>query len=152
MTKEEMMTVPTSSIEQHPDLVNLQVRYERAAKTPQAQLVDGLTFLGGLYIAIGPWVVGFTNFPSLAVTNLITGLALAVLAIGYAAVYSRMHTLAWVAPLIGVWTIISPWVVLGSAATTPTIINNVITGGVVTLLGVGVLAVGMTGGGRRRQR
>lgn len=146
------MTVPTSSIEQHPDLVNLQVRYERAAKTPQAQLVDGLTFLGGLYIAIGPWVVGFTNFPSLAVTNLITGLALAVLAIGYAAVYSRMHTLAWVAPLIGVWTIISPWVVLGSAATTPTIINNVITGGVVTLLGVGVLAVGMTGGGRRRQR
>ncbi|PRX46567.1 SPW repeat-containing protein [Prauserella shujinwangii] len=143
------MATRTGSIDQHPDIVALRDRYEQAAETPQAQLLDGLTFLGGLYVAISPWVVGFSSAGALAVSNLVTGIALAVLAMGYAGAHGRMHRLAWVAPLIGVWTIITPWVILQGAATTGMVISNVITGGVVTLLGLGVAAIGMTGRSRR---
>lgn len=100
-------------------------------------------------MAISPWVVGFNSSPTLAVSNLVTGIALAVLALGYAAAYSRTHALAWVAPMIGAWTIVTPWVILGGDSTTAIVVNNVITGGVVTLLGVGVAALSMTATSRR---
>ncbi|WP_443729310.1 SPW repeat protein [Sphaerisporangium perillae] len=50
---------------------------------PDGQQVAGLTFLTGLYLAISPWVVGFNRFPTLTVNNLIVGLALALLALGF---------------------------------------------------------------------
>jgi MFS superfamily sulfate permease-like transporter len=61
-------------------------------------------------------VVGFNHFTTLTATNLIAGIALAVLALGFASAYGRTHGIAWVAPLIGVCTIIAPWVV---SATSP---------------------------------
>jgi hypothetical protein len=131
----------SAPIHGHPDLLELRERYERAAQTPQARLIDGLTLAAGLYIAMGPWVVGFSHYGDLAVTNLISGLALAFLALGFAADYARTHTIAWVAPLIGAWVVISPWVVMQTGATTPIVVNDVIAGGVATLLGLGVVAL-----------
>jgi hypothetical protein len=58
-----MATERPLSIEEHPDLAALRLRYERAAETRVAQLVDGLTFLAGLYAAVSPWVAGFNTSP-----------------------------------------------------------------------------------------
>lgn len=122
------MTVRTPSIDEHPDLATLGLRYEEAAETPTAQVVEGLTLLAGLYLAISPWVVGFTGHTSLTVNNVITGVALAVLALCFATMYGRSHRIAWVAPVIGVWTIVAPWLVSGPAPSIGAIVSNVIVG------------------------
>ena len=141
-----MATEPLSGIEEHPDLVAMRARYERAASTPVAQIVEGLTFLTGLYMAISPWVVGFhaTSTP-LTVSNLIVGLALAVLALGFGSAYERTHHLAWTAPLLGIWVIISQWVINGAPHTTSIITNNVAVGAVGACCGLAVMALAMFG-------
>lgn len=128
-------------MEQHPDIIELRARYERAAATPLAQLADGLVFLTGLYLAISPWVVGFSGLHGIAVNDLITGVALALVGAGLASAYGRTHGMAWVAPIVGIWTIITPWVISGSVATTATIANNVITGAVAVVVGVAAMSI-----------
>jgi hypothetical protein len=105
-----------------------------------AQATDGATLLAGLYLAISPWVVGFNGLSRLTVSNLVTGIALAALGLGFASAYGRTYGLSWIAPIIGIWTIVSPWIV--RSATTSTIWNNVVTGAVILLLGLGAVAVG----------
>jgi SPW repeat-containing protein len=143
------MDRPGLAIQEHPDLAEMQARYDRMAQTPTVQFVEGLTLLAGLYLAISPWVVGFQSGSSdLRVTDLICGAAVALLAVGYAAVYGRTHGLSWVTPVIGAWTVVAPWVILGSNVNAGTVISNVITGGVILILGIVTTAMA----GRRPTR
>jgi hypothetical protein len=132
-----------TGIEEHPDLLALRERYERAAETAPAHAVDGLTFLSGLYLAISPWVAGFNGLPTLTINNVLTGIAVAMLAVGLASAFGRTHGVAWVVPIIGVWTIITPWVVSGDTATTSTIWNNVVTGAAIVIFGLGATMIAM---------
>jgi hypothetical protein len=84
-------------IEEHPDLMSLRARYAQASASPIAQAVEGLILLTGLYLAISPWIVGFFGTPSITVNNLVTGLAVAVLALGFGSVYERTYGMGWVA-------------------------------------------------------
>jgi hypothetical protein len=133
------MTRPTG-LEAHPDIVAMRAKYERASSSMAAQVIDGLTLLAGLYLAISPWVVGFNGLSRLSVSNMVTGLALAALALGFASAFGRTYGLTWIAPILGVWTILSPWII--RSHTTGSIWNNVITGIVILLLGLGAMAVG----------
>src|ERR1044072_8429082 len=72
------MTRPTS-LEHHPDLIEMRERYERAGYSLVDQNIEGLGLLAGLYLAISPWVVGFNGLSRLAVSNLVTGIAVAAL-------------------------------------------------------------------------
>ena len=133
----------TETMRSHPDIVELRAKYEAAAETPAAQTVDGLTFLTGLYLAVSPWLIGFNRFTTLTANDLVVGIALALLALGFASAYGRTHGIAWVAPLIGVWTIIAPWVVSGDVATAATVWSNVVAGIIAGLLGLGAMYLGM---------
>jgi hypothetical protein len=129
---------------QHPDLLELRDRFERVAETPTAQLVDGLTVLAGLYVALSPWIVGFTGGQArLAINDLIIGLAIALLGVGFAWAYPRTHRISWVCPLLGVWTIVAVWVMRAVGASTGTVASNVISGVVVVLLGLVAMATGL---------
>ncbi|MDP9849870.1 SPW repeat protein [Streptosporangium lutulentum] len=128
-----------AGLEQHPDLIEMRERYERAGSSTAAQGIDGLTLLAGLWLAISPWVVGFNGLSRISVSNLITGIALAALAMAFAAAFGRTYGLSWIAPIIGIWTIIVPWIT--GSATTSTIWNNVVTGVIIFLLGLGAVAV-----------
>lgn len=140
------MTTTYSTINGHPDMQELRARYEAVAETTQARALDGLVFLGGIWVAISPWVVGFSGTTPMAANDLIIGLVLALLALGYASAYGRTHNLAWVTPILGAWTIIAQWVVAGGGvATQGMIISNVITGGILTVLGFGVVLTPMLG-------
>lgn len=143
------MSAPTagsSSIERHPDIMEMRARYEKAGSTPVAQAVEGLCFLTGLYIAISPWVVGFNAAStSLAVSNLVVGLAFAALAFGFGSAYERTHLLGWTAPLLGIWVMISQWVISGAPDTTSIVVNNLIAGGVATLCGLAVMGLAVKG-------
>ncbi|WP_182902217.1 SPW repeat protein [Microbispora sp. H10830] len=128
----------------HPDIMQMRARYEAAAANPAAQLADGLTLLSGLYLALSPWIVGFSGTRTpLAVNNLITGLAVALLAMGYSSAFGRTYGISWVAPLLGIWTIIAPWVIRGGMATTATIISNVVVGALILLFGLATMRFGM---------
>jgi hypothetical protein len=130
-------------IDRHPDLVSMREQYAAVSAKPLAGLIEGLCMLTGLYLAISPWVVGFEGFAGLRVSNLITGIGLAVLGMGFGSVLERTHGLGWTAIAIGVWTIVAPWAVTGSADTTRTITNNAIVGGVACLLGLATMGMGL---------
>jgi hypothetical protein len=93
-----------------------------------------LGLITGLYLAASPWIAGFNDFSTLAVTNLITGLSYALLMGGFGHAYERTHGMAWAAAALGAWTVVAPWVVAGNVDTTRTIVNNVIVGLLALLL------------------
>ncbi|MCF6473206.1 hypothetical protein FAF44_33205 [Nonomuraea sp. MG754425] len=132
-----------TDIGHHPDIAALRDRYDMAAQRPSGQSVSGLAFLAGLYLAISPWVVGIFGRTNLTVSNLITGIAVALLAAGIASANSRTHGLSWVLPIIGVWTIIAPWVLSPHGAGAATIVSNVITGAVILVTGLACASLGM---------
>ncbi|MGW2640178.1 SPW repeat protein [Streptomyces sp. NPDC001348] len=142
-----------TSMESHPDILEMRerhVRAERAATTQQGQALETLALLTGLYLAASPWITGFNGLSTLAVNNLITGIAYALLLSGFGHAYERTHARAWAAALLGVWTIISPWVVAGNVDTTRTVINNVVVGVVGLLLALAAsAAAGRTDRGTR---
>lgn len=143
------------AMETHPNLVEMRARLERAeqaATTPRTQAIEALALLTGLYIAASPWIVGFNGFSTLAVNNLIVGIGYALLMSGgFGRAYERTHSMAWAACALGVWTIISQWVVAGNVDTTKTDVNNIVVGGLATLLALvaGTLAATRRGRGVR---
>ncbi|MEU3062974.1 SPW repeat protein [Streptomyces subrutilus] len=131
------------NIEHHPDLAEMRTRFERVTSTPAAQAVEALALITGLYLAASPWIAGFSVLTSLAVNNLITGLAFCLCMGGLGSAYERTHAMAWTAVVLGAWTIVAPWVIAGPMDFTRTVLNNVITGAVALCLG---LAMAMMAG------
>jgi hypothetical protein len=111
-------------------------RYARVLGGRDVALMDAPVFLIGLYCAISPWVVHYSvNQPQLATHNLIMGIAIGVLAVGFAVTPTRMYGLSWAMCAMGAWMIIAPWIV-GSSPDVGVILNNVIIGGLIVLLGL----------------
>lgn len=97
-------------------------------------MIEALALITGLYLAASPWIAGFNGFTTLAVTNLIAGIAYMLLLGGLGNSYERTHSMAWAAAAIGIWTCVAPWVVAGDVAHTRSITSNLITGVIATLL------------------
>ncbi|MER7983956.1 SPW repeat protein [Streptomyces sp. NPDC095817] len=129
-----MASTHHAPIEEHPDLMELRARHDRAATTPRAQMIEALALITGLYLAASPWIAGFNGFTTLAITNLIAGIAYMLLLGGLGSSYERTHSMAWAAAAIGIWTCVAPWVVAGDVAHTRSITSNLITGVIATLL------------------
>ena len=131
------MTRPIADLDQHPDILELRARYDRAAETPTAHVTDGGLMLAGLYLALSPWIVGFSTFEGdLAINNLICGAVVVALAAGFTAAYGRTHGLTWVPVVIGVWAFVAPWVILGAHPSGGAIANNIVIGVIITALGL----------------
>ncbi|MBF6330630.1 SPW repeat protein [Nocardia transvalensis] len=139
----------------HPDAAEIRARHDRVVAGPQAVAVDGLLLLAGLYLAVSPWVV--TPFPvaevggalsRLTIVNLVVGLAVAVIGLALASAPARFHRLSWAVVVIGVWQLITPWVI--GPDTSAVLWNNLWTGGVITALGL--VAAGMLAAYATRNR
>ncbi|MFF9569319.1 SPW repeat protein [Streptomyces sp. NPDC014685] len=132
----------------HPDVSEMRDRYARVLGGRDVALVDAPVFLVGLYCAISPWVLHFTASQStLATHNLIMGLAIAALGLGFTVMPERMYGLSWAICAMGAWMIISTWIV-GSSPDLGIILNNVIIGGLTVLLGLACAGVSMKTGKR----
>ncbi|WP_328773683.1 SPW repeat protein [Streptomyces sp. NBC_00286] len=119
----------------HPDVGEMRDRYARMLGGRDVALVDGPVFLLGLYCAASPWILHFTTSqPALVTHNLIMGIAIGLLALGFTRAPERMYGLSWAMSAIGVWLIISPWVV-GESPDAGVIVSNVIIGGLAVVLG-----------------
>ncbi|MFJ9108481.1 SPW repeat protein [Streptomyces sp. NPDC102283] len=125
-----------SDISGHPDASEMRARYDRVMGGRDVALVDAPVFLLGLYCAVSPWVLHFTvSQPALVTHNLVMGIAIAVLALGFTAMPERMYGLSWAICAMGAWIIVSSWVV-GSSPDPGIVINNIIVGGLTVLLGM----------------
>ena len=124
-----------SDISSHPDAPEMQARYARMLGGRDVALVDGPVFLLGLYCAVSPWILHYTTSqPSLVTHNLIVGIAIGLLALGFTAAPARMYGLSWAMSAMGVWMIISPWIV-GNSPDAGVIVNNIIIGALAVVLG-----------------
>jgi len=137
------VTAPTHvpSMETHPDIVELRARYEVASVTPFGQAMEALAIAVGLYLAVSPWIVGFNGLATLAVNDLVTGLAYALLIGGFGPAFERSHARGWAACLIGLWTIIAPWAIAGSPAIARSITSNVIAGALALALALAMCSL-----------
>jgi hypothetical protein len=135
-----------SDIAAHPDVAEMRARYARMESRRGVVAIDGMVLLAGLYAAISPWVVHFGPAnPNLLINNLVLGIALAVIGMGLTLAPERMFRLSGVVAAIGVWLIISPWVVtVGHHPTAGMIWNNVVIGGICCALGLVAVAMVMS--------
>jgi hypothetical protein len=126
----------------HPDAQEMRARYDRMTGRNVA-LVDGPLFLLGLYCAVSPWILHFTaSQPALVTHNLVLGIAIAVLALGMTAVPERMAGMGLAISAIGVWLIVSTWIV-GNSPDAGVIISNIIVGGLAIVMGMICAATAM---------
>ncbi|MBN0043774.1 SPW repeat protein [Streptomyces actuosus] len=126
----------TGDITTHPDVSEMRARYARMLGGRDVALVDGPVFLLGVYCAASPWIVHYTTSqPTLVVHNLIIGLAITVLALGFTAAPARMYGLSWAMCALGVWMIVAPWIV-GDSPDAGVIWNNAVIGGLAVVLGL----------------
>ncbi|MER6983093.1 SPW repeat protein [Streptomyces carpinensis] len=133
----------------HPEMAEMRERLERTASSSKVVAIEGLILLAGLYAAISPWVVHFSGQPSITVNNLIIGIAVGLIGLGMALAPERMFRLAWAVAPLGIWLVISPWVVTATHGARAGIIwNNCWVGGVTALLGL--TAMGLTIGVTRK--
>ena len=137
------MSTVHSSIDHHPDLLALRARYERVAESMSAHLTFGLALLTGLYVAVSPWIVGFSATRSLGTSDLIVGIAVAFLVYGFATALDRAHGMTWILPVLGVWVTVSPWILQGFTPTAGMIWSNVVAGALLTFLGLNATYFGM---------
>ncbi|MEU0989261.1 SPW repeat protein [Streptomyces sp. NPDC005953] len=134
----------------HPDITEMRDRYAQVLGGRDVALVDGPVFLVGLACAISPWVVHFSaNQPALATHNLIMGIAIAVLALGFTVTPQRMYGLSGAMCAMGVWLVIAPWIV-GSSPDAGVIWTNVILGALTFVLGLVCMAATMRSGRANR--
>jgi hypothetical protein len=72
----------------------------------------------------------------LTANDFVVGIAVAFLTFGFAAALDRTHGMTWTLPFIGVWLIVSPWVLRDVSPTAGMIWSNVITGALVFFFGL----------------
>jgi hypothetical protein len=141
-----------SDITTHPDAAEMRQRFAQVVEGNRASMLDGLVVLLGLYTAVSPWAVHFNaTSPDVTVNNLVIGLTMAAFGFGLALQPERLYRLGWIAVPVGIWMIISPWVVTaGHSAPRAIIWNNICIGAVAVLLGLAMQ--GMTMGALRSKR
>lgn len=85
----------------------------------------------GIWLIISPWVVGFAGQDAPFWNTLICGIAVLLVALG--AVRSASASLSWLNVALGIWLLVSPWVVGFSDFESATA-NDVVLGVVVGIL------------------
>ncbi|MFJ4696046.1 SPW repeat protein [Streptomyces sp. NPDC088766] len=123
-------------ISTHPDVPEMRTRYDRMLGGRDVALVDGPVFLLGLYCAVSPWILHYTvSQPALVTHNLIVGIAIGLLALGFTAAPARMYGLSWAMCALGTWMIVAPWIV-GDGPDAGVIVNNIVIGALALVLGL----------------
>ncbi|MDF3301329.1 SPW repeat protein [Streptomyces tropicalis] len=123
-------------ISTHPDVTEMRERYARMLGGRDVALVDGPVFLLGLYCAASPWILHYTaSQPALATHNLIMGIAIGLLALGFTTAPARMYGLSWAMCAMGIWLVVAPWIV-GTRPDTGVVVNNIVIGALALILGL----------------
>lgn len=99
-------------------------------KTEETAL-DVANIVVGICLALTPWVLGFAAETAASWNAWIVGAAIALIAIGALVAFAEWEE--WVNLILGIWAVVSPWV-LGFADITAAVYAHVIAGLVVAVL------------------
>lgn len=99
-------------------------------ETP-ASWTSWLVAILGIWLIISPWVVGFAGQEAAFWNTLITGIVILLVALG--AARSASSSTSWLNVALGIWLIVSPWVV-GYSFLEAATANDVVLGVIVGLL------------------
>jgi SPW repeat-containing protein len=95
-----------------------------------ARLCDVANLILGAFLFFSPWIFGFGGTTAAENAN-ITGVVIVVLAVAALAAFAVWEE--WLNLIVGLWTLVSPWV-LGFQATTKAMAVCVIVGALVAIL------------------
>ncbi|HVY81355.1 MAG TPA: SPW repeat protein [Steroidobacteraceae bacterium] len=102
----------------------------------QVRVASGINTLLGLWLIASPWVYGYSAGQIGSVWNsVIVGVLIAVFGLMRVRTPHEATAFSWINLVLGIWTVISPWI-YGYAANTGRMWNNVIVGIVVFLLSI----------------
>lgn len=94
---------------------------------------DGISVLLGLWLLFSPWILQFTGTPPAMWNSVILGVIIAV-ASG-AALFQFHEWEEWIDTVMGVWLVVSPWL-LGYSTMTAAAWNHVAVGLITVILSV----------------
>jgi hypothetical protein len=99
----------------------------------QITTASGLDVLAGIWLLISPFVLVFQHNAGAITNNVVLGIVIGVLALYRFFAPARDAWVSWVNVLLGIWVLISPFVVGFNNMSTATT-NNVIMGIIVIIL------------------
>jgi hypothetical protein len=102
---------------------------EAMSEWSNAKICDVLNLILGAFLFASPWIFGFTSGPA-ATNAYICGVIIAALSIAALAAFAIWEE--WLNVVVGLWVLVSPWV-LGFAGTTAATVQ-VIVGIIVAVL------------------
>jgi hypothetical protein len=118
--------------------------HARHSHAGQATAASGLDVLAAIWLLISPFVLRFRSTGSLVANDVILGIVIGILALVRFFSPSRSTAWAsWVNVVLGIWVLISPWV-LGYAAYRTAMIDNVVMGIIVIILSLWSASASMT--------
>ena len=81
---------------------------------------DVLNLILAIWLFLSPWIVGFAGLMPAAWTAWLSAIAIAVFAIAALSAFAEWEE--WINLILGIWVLISPWVVGVSADKAPTVV------------------------------
>jgi hypothetical protein len=99
---------------------------DRLRTSASRQWQDGLNLLLGLWLIISPWVLGYATLQNATWNSWIPGVIMAVAA--FSAVVAFHAWEEWVNVALGVWLIVSPWLLGYGTLDVPATWNHIIVG------------------------
>ena len=76
----------------------------------QAKWSSAVNVVAGLWLVISPWAFDYSAATAMVVNAVVTGAAIAVLALVRVAVAPRLEALSWLNLVLGAWLVASPFV------------------------------------------
>ncbi len=122
-----------------------------------AQGISWINVLAGIWLIISPWVLGFGALQAAMLDTLIVGIAVLILAAVRLSSTTPVPGVSWLNFILGIWLIISPFVLDYSNVGAPSadnIIVGIIVGlaGLFSALGAGTRTYSVGGPGRHPLR
>jgi heme/copper-type cytochrome/quinol oxidase subunit 3 len=105
---------------------------------------DPINIVIGIWLIASPWVIGYADYTAAMANSVAVGALLAAAALG--AIFLPRAWEEWTEVALGLWMILSPWL-LGFAAAGAATANAVVCGLVVIALALWVLATDKDYGG-----
>lgn len=96
-----------------------------------AGFADVINLILAIWLFLSPWVVGFAGLMPAAWTAWLTAIAIAIFAIAALSAFAEWEE--WINLILGVWLLVSPWVV-GVAAMHGAMLTLFLTGIAVAVL------------------
>lgn len=99
--------------------------------TLSRQWQDAINFVLGAWLVLSPWLLGYMNELGAARNAYATGAIIAVAALAALVAFHRWEE--WVNAILGVWLVVSPWII-GFSGVAYALWNQIIVGIIVAAL------------------